>query len=219
MPPYELYLNNTQVQTFSDMIQISSLVANMYQVLIIDQNGCFNEVEINLEEPEPLVLTGAIIDDTPVGGMAGMISPIITGGVLPYTYLWSNGATTESIANLAEGTYSCIVTDANGCTLETPAFEIKATSSIKNLPKIIDWSLYPNPVIDWLNYELQLDKQTNIQINLFDALGRLVYTKQEDFSTQYKGQINVTNFSSGVYLFEITDGDQLQITERVVLNE
>ena len=33
-----------------------------------------------------------------------------------YTYLWSNGATTQTITNLGPGTYTVTITDSNGCT-------------------------------------------------------------------------------------------------------
>jgi hypothetical protein len=38
-----------------------------------------------------------------------------TGGVAPFTYLWNNGQTTQGATELTHGTYSVIVTDANGC--------------------------------------------------------------------------------------------------------
>jgi subtilisin-like proprotein convertase family protein len=39
----------------------------------------------------------------------------VTGGTSPYTYAWSNGGVTATIASLCEGTYNVTVTDANGC--------------------------------------------------------------------------------------------------------
>ncbi len=39
------------------------------------------------------------------------------GGVPPYTYLWSDGNTKEGMSSLSAGTYSCIVTDNNGCSV------------------------------------------------------------------------------------------------------
>ena len=43
---------------------------------------------------------------------------IISGGVAPFTYLWNNGVTTEDLTNIAAGTYTVTVTDANGCTFD-----------------------------------------------------------------------------------------------------
>jgi hypothetical protein len=47
---------------------------------------------------------------------AGTLTVTPSGGVTPYLYLWSNGATTPTIQQLGTGNYTCIVTDANGCT-------------------------------------------------------------------------------------------------------
>jgi hypothetical protein len=56
------------------------------------------------------------MDSTSCDGIA-MAMP--NGGTAPYTYSWSNGATTPSITNLCPGPYCCYVTDANGCTYTT----------------------------------------------------------------------------------------------------
>jgi hypothetical protein len=45
----------------------------------------------------------------------GSITVSISNGTAPYSYLWSNGATTSSLSNLAAGVYSVTVTDGNGC--------------------------------------------------------------------------------------------------------
>jgi hypothetical protein len=47
----------------------------------------------------------------------GSASVIVTDGVAPYSYLWTpGGQTTETIASLAAGNYSVLITDNNGCT-------------------------------------------------------------------------------------------------------
>ena len=41
----------------------------------------------------------------------------VSGGTAPYTYLWTGGATTATVSNLAPGNYSVTVTDFNNCTV------------------------------------------------------------------------------------------------------
>jgi PKD repeat protein len=46
----------------------------------------------------------------------GSASAAGSGGTPPYSYLWSNNATSQSISNLSQGYYTCCITDALGCT-------------------------------------------------------------------------------------------------------
>ncbi len=49
------------------------------------------------------------------GASDGSINITVNGGKSPYSYSWSNGATTQDIGSLAAGTYSVTVTDDNQC--------------------------------------------------------------------------------------------------------
>ena len=59
---------------------------------------------------------GASSTNTACGMCDGSITAIVFNGTAPFTYQWSNGATTQAISNLCAGTYNIIVTDAMGCT-------------------------------------------------------------------------------------------------------
>ena len=49
----------------------------------------------------------------------GTASVVISGGTVPYTYLWDDGGaqTTATATGLTAGNYNCVVTDGNGCVL------------------------------------------------------------------------------------------------------
>ena len=64
----------------------------------------------------------------------GAIDLSVSGGSGPFTFLWSNGATTEDLTGLAAGIYTVTVTDSSGCasaladTIQAPQYEIVASA-------------------------------------------------------------------------------------------
>ena len=80
----------------------------------------------NISNNNGATVTFSKTDITCSGSSTGAIQTTVSGGVTPYSYLWSTGDTTANIANLAAGNYTLSVSDANGCqtitsvTLTTP---------------------------------------------------------------------------------------------------
>ena len=60
----------------------------------------------------PLAVTGVVTNATCFGSSNGSITTNTSGGVSPYAYLWSNGATTANLAGIPAGSYAVTVTDA-----------------------------------------------------------------------------------------------------------
>src|ERR1035438_4887322 len=64
-------------------------------------------------------------------GNTGTASVGVSGGTMPYTYLWSpGGGTTSSMSALSAGTYTVDVTDANGCSMTSSVNVASATSIV-----------------------------------------------------------------------------------------
>ena len=111
----------------------------------------------------------------------------ITGGIGPYTYLWSNGASSSAISGLTTGNYSVTVTDAQGCSKGRNTF----------VPQSISISL--NPVVTDATC-----LQTNGSIISFGSGGTPPYTYA--YSNGMSGQ-SITGLGAGNITVTATDAN------------
>lgn len=117
---------------------ISSKTAGRYIVTITDSVGCSIMDTSSITEPAMLASTPSVKNVSCFNGSDAEIDLNTSGGTAPYTYLWSNGDTTEKITGLAKGTFSAITTDANNCvrydtiTITEPALLV-ASNSVTNV--------------------------------------------------------------------------------------
>ncbi|WP_276131755.1 DUF7619 domain-containing protein [Polluticoccus soli] len=107
--PYSFLWSNTATSQ-----SISGLVKGQYTVTATDAQGCKAMRYVNVAQS---VNIGANITLTPATCVQNNGSATVfgSGGTPPYTYLWSNSGTTQTITGLTAGSYSVKVTDANGC--------------------------------------------------------------------------------------------------------
>ncbi len=116
----DLTITNATVSTISwtggySTEDLTGIPSGTYTVTVTDIRGCTATGTYVVPD-----LTGptATISSTDIdcnGNCNGTATVTGTGGVVPYTYAWSNGINTISITNLCAGTYTASVTDANGC--------------------------------------------------------------------------------------------------------
>ena len=111
-PPYQYSIDDGA--TFVSSGIFSNLGPDMYYLRVKDALGNISYLKtVNLEE---FLLTTNKINSC-FESNSGSITAVVTGGVKPYTYLWSNGKTGNRILNLSPGIYELTVTDATGCSL------------------------------------------------------------------------------------------------------
>lgn len=108
--PYSYVWNNGQTT-----VTATGLSAGTYTCLISDANGCTTTQVVTIAQPSP-VTASTNFNNENCGSSDGDASATGSGGTGPYSYIWSNAQTGSSISGLSAGTYSVLVTDANGCT-------------------------------------------------------------------------------------------------------
>ncbi len=114
---------------------ISNLDIGTYTVTVTDANGCFVVDSVTLTQPDSLIITATTVDVLCFSYATGSIDATVQGGILPYSYSWSNGANTEDLSALIAGNYSDTVTDLNGCvsistfTINQPADSMTITGT------------------------------------------------------------------------------------------
>ncbi len=110
---------------------LSNVIAGTYNVTISDANGCQTNANATITQPTAaLSLTSTKTDVSCNGSNNGAITTTVSGGTAPYTYNWSNGATTNNLSNIISGTYIITVTDSRNCTVQATITILQPSSPL-----------------------------------------------------------------------------------------
>jgi gliding motility-associated-like protein len=97
----------------------NNLGPGTYTVTIVDSKPCTITRTFTILEPQLLLLSANVTNAFDCNNAnSGAINLLVSGGTAPFTYIWSNGATTEDLTNIPAGNYMVTVTDANDCSKE-----------------------------------------------------------------------------------------------------
>lgn len=119
---------------------VNALAAGAYTVTVTDINNCSVVSNLNVNTINGPSISLAQVNNVSCNqGLNGSISVNVSGGVAPFSYLWSNGVTLQDLVSLAAGTYTLTVTDINNCqssfsslVSEPLAITIQTTTTIAN---------------------------------------------------------------------------------------
>lgn len=119
IPPFTYSLN---AGSYGGSTSWTGLPAGTYTVHLKDANNCIHDTIIYLIQPPPINITGMALSNAACNNAAtGSINISANGGLAPYTFSLNAGSYsgTNTFTNLASGTYTVHVKDANNCVKDT----------------------------------------------------------------------------------------------------
>ncbi|MBL0050698.1 MAG: T9SS type A sorting domain-containing protein [Bacteroidetes bacterium] len=151
--------------------------------------------------PAPIVNLG---NDTTIASPNTVTLDAGTG----VSYLWSTGATTQTIVVSTSGTYTVTVTDANGC----EGSDVIVVNVLTALNEIVDGmikNIYPQPATDVVNITFG-NINMNGTLKFINSLGQVVVEKKVDATmSNRKSSIDVSQLPAGWYSISLTDNKQV----------
>lgn len=199
--PYSYNWTNGTTNSTGNSDIISNLEAGEYQVSITDGNGCQLFTGGTVNQPLPLNVSYVKTDKSCGGGaLDGAIDVTVSGGASPYTYVWSDGSTTQDLTNIDIGTYSLTVTDANSC-------QDSITVTIEE-PFVLNHSAIVT--------DINCNGGDDGAINVTTTGGTLPYTFAWSSGENTE---NISNIAAGSYTISIIDNNGCTSNGTYTINE
>jgi subtilisin-like proprotein convertase family protein len=194
---------------------VNGLDGGIYTVTITDNNGCTATASVTISEPSAITAPGNITNE--IWGNDGAVDITPAGGTAPYTFNWSNSATTEDISSLAGGTYTVTITDDNGCTQSftyTVVSQLGIDGETTGLGTI---NFYPNPSNGQLNMSVAGFAGSTLQLEVLDMNGKVVFIKQiKNAPESFIQEMDLRTLTMGTYFIRVTSENGVH-TSRIII--
>lgn len=182
---------------------LSGLEPGNFEVLISDANGCTAVASALVTGTPAVSAEGITTNNLCFGDATGTIDLELTSGIAPFQVLWNTGATGNSLSGLSAGSYSVVITDANGCTF-TASYVVSQKDELH-----ID--LQPYTHTNGYNISMYQGNSGSVQTSVSGGTAPYSYAWSNGANTP-----DLFNLSAGTYLLEVTDANgctaQLSIT-------
>ncbi len=173
VPPYTYLWSNGSTKQ-----DPRNLFEGTYTVTVTDAAGCTGTTSFTIGNPNkisPVIMVKNASNGTTSNGAVNILQ--INGGVPPFQFLWSTGATTQSLQNVPAGDYFVTITDGLGCN-HVFGYEVFGlfTSAFEADGALAAATLYPNPVQAGQMLSLSLEMLTagEVTVIIFSPEGKIV---------------------------------------------
>jgi hypothetical protein len=177
--------------------------------------GCDSTITLNLTINQPPTASSNVSNTTFHGASDGAADLTVSGSS-PFSFVWSNGTTTEDLNNVASGTYSVTISDANGCTNTTSVTVNQPPLSVVQNSLKTELKVYPNPADKILNVELSnFNQMMGYKLSINNSLGQTVYS-QELSLAQFSIDLNSWKVA-GTYFVELIDQNGNKVESKIIM--
>ncbi len=178
----------------------SGIPSGTYNVTVTDANACSTSASSIVTEPSLLSVSTTSSNATCNGASDANINLSVSGGTAAYTFVWSNGATTEDLNNIPAGNYSVTVQDANNCI---------ATTSV-TITQPLSMSVSETHI--GVSCNNGSDGSINITINGGTVPYDFIWN--DSVTTQ-----NRTDLSAGTYQLLVNDLNSCAVSQPIIITE
>lgn len=184
-----------------------NLAAGSYTVTVTDTDSGWTAISTGeiLEGTAQLTASISIIDTPIGGGFNGSLIVGASGGLSPYTYLWSNGKKDGQVNNLKADSYYVTITDAMGCTAED-SLGLWQVGINEAGEAAVSFGISPNPFNENTKISLELSQSGAVSINLFDISGRNIKAvlNQKNLSKgNHRISLPMDDMGQGIYILRL----------------
>ncbi len=192
------------------------LSAGWYSLTLNDQNGCSIALPVRVLSPAPATLISSEIEPASGNQANGRIAVQVAGGTAPFTYDWyRNNAffantSAPELSNAPAGTYTLVVTDANGCQYSVggPMLVPNITSSTEQEAAAYTLLAFSNPTAGPLALTWDLPTSRSLGMFLVSAEGRSWRLANKLPARSGNHRLDLSEWPAGTYLLRMSDGLQ-----------
>lgn len=178
--------------------------AGSYQIVYVTGGNCGDSDTINISVFEVPSLSFLVTDESCSGENDGSVDLTVTGGAIPFTYLWNDqgGSTIEDLAVLAPGVYSVVVVDSNTCSV-TGNIYVVASSELCFTPYVYMPNIF-SPNADGENDKLYVQGKGIDQLTfiIYDRWGEKVF-ETNDQAIGWDGTNKGKTMNEAVFVYYV----------------